>query len=178
MSDAKSLQVLVDEVSQIEQMLLEGAGEITPELEAMLAVSETFLPQKIDNYSLVIERMRFLTSFYKSRAEFVLKMSKAAEAVAERCRDNLKLAMETLQTEELVGIESKFKLVKSNPTCVVEDEAQIDESYKSVETFTKIDKKRIAEDLKIGVPVRGARLEYNRSLRSYANTPNRKAVSK
>lgn len=178
MSDMKSLRVLVNEVSEIENALLDNGGEITPEIEAMLSVKDIQLPQKVDNYALVIQRMDSLESFYKDRAKVFLAMAKAASSITDRCKFNLKSAMEELAVDELLGNDIKFKLVNSNPACVIEDESKIDGAYKIIETVIKTDNRRIIEDLKLGVPVAGARLERGRSLRQYPNSPNSKKAVK
>jgi hypothetical protein len=178
MSENKSLLELVSRAASLEEMLIQSGGEITPELEAELAITEISLPEKIDGYSLVIDRMDSIAEFYKRKADMILKLSRAASNVSDRCKFNLKSAMQTLGTEEILGFDVKFKLVNSNPSCVIDDESIIDGAYIITETITKVDKKRLTEDLKLGIPCAGARLERGVSLRQYANNPAKKAVSK
>lgn len=172
---SKSLVALAEQAAALETALVESGGELTPELEAMLAELDVKLPEKVDNYSMILDRMSMLSDFYIERAERLLKMSKAATLLKERLKDNIKIAMEKLGETEIQGVETKFKLVQSNPSVVIENEELIDAAYKVQEIKIKVEKKRIAEDLKLGVDVRGARLERTTSLREYANTPNRKA---
>ena len=168
--DSKSLRTIVSETAQLETMLIESNGEITPEIEAALSVKEINLPQKVDNYSMVIDRMESVSKFYYEKAKIFMQMSKSAESVSERCKANMKFAMQELKVTELVGNDIKFKLVKSNPAVVINDENEVDGSYKITKTTTSVDKKRIADDLKLGIPVKGAELQQNQSLRVYANT--------
>lgn len=167
----KSLAVLIDETAALEHALVESQGEITPEIEAMLAVKDTHLPEKVDAYAMVIERMDTIFAFYRAKAELFNRMAKAAEAVSNRCEYNLKTAMETLHTDEIKGHDIKFKLLKSNPAVEIEDDSKLDPAYLITETVTKVDKKRIVEDLKLGVPVAGAKLRQSFALRKYVNTP-------
>ena len=169
-----SLVSLVDQASSLEKALIETGGEVTPEIEALLAVTDIQLPEKVDSYALVIDRMESISTFYKAKAEMFLRLAKSASNVSGRCEDNLKNAMLTLGTDEITGFDVKYKLVKGNPACIIDEEAKIDGGYKITETITKVDRKRITEDLKLGVPVDGARLEYNKSLRRYANSPTSK----
>lgn len=173
MSD-KSLIVLAEEAAKIETALIESEGAITPELEAWLAEIDVSLPAKVENYSLLMDRMEALSDFYKSRADMLLKMSSAAMNVVGRCSENLKIAMEKMQVDEIKGIDVRYKLQNSNPKVVIENEELIPSEYTVIEQVKKIEKKRIAEDLKMGVPVNGARLEAGKSLRRYANTPGGK----
>lgn len=177
MNASKSLMTLVAESSELENQLIQSGGEITPEIEALLEVKDLQLPDKVDNYGLVMDRMAMISEFYTQRAEMFLKMSKAADSVIDRCKSNLKLAMENLKTDEILGHDIKFKIVKSNPTVVIEDESKIDPAYTTTQTVVKIDKKRIGEDLKVGIEVAGAKLQQGSSLRQYANTPKSKRGS-
>ncbi len=170
----KSLMALVDQASELEKALIESNGEVTEAIAALLEVNELHLPAKVDGYAFFIDRMDSVETFYNEKAAMFLKLAKSAAAVAARCEFNLKAAMLTLGTDEITGFDVKYKLVKSNPACIIEDDNKIDGSYKITETITKVDKKRIAEDLKLGVPVEGARLEYGQSLRRYANSPTSK----
>lgn len=170
MSENKSLISLVHQAANLEELLIESGGEMTPEIEILLETKEINLPEKVDNYDLMIDRMDMIEKFYKEKADFYLRLAGSAAGLAKRCKDNLKLAMQTLGMQEISGFDIKFKLIPSNPSCVVDDEGVVDGSYKITETITRIDKKRIAEDLKLGVPVSGAHLERGVSLRKYANS--------
>lgn len=173
--DKKSLVILAQESARIEMMLAESGGELTPQLEEMLAEIDIKLPQKVENYSLLMERMDALALHYNERASMLLKMSTAAKSVIERCKQNLKQAMINMQAEEIYGVDVRFKLQNNPPSVFIEDEKAIDGAYTVVVPQTiKIDKNRIKEDLKMGMTVKGARLEVGQSIRQYANTPGRK----
>lgn len=173
----KSLIALVSESAGLEQALIESGGEITPAIEALLVTKDLHLPEKVDAYSLVIDRMEVVSAFYKAKADEFLRLAKAADNVVDRCEVNLRLSMEAMHTDEILGHDVKYRLVRSNPACVITDENAVDGAYKVTETITKIDKKRLIEDLKVA-PVAGARLEQGFSLRRYLNSPAKKAVSK
>ena len=105
------------------------------------------------------------------------KVTTSFDGVVTDCSDdNIKEAMQTLETDELVGIDVRFKLSKSNPSCVIDDPEKIDAAYKTVVQEIKIDKKRITDDLKHGIPVEGAYLQESFSLRQYANSPATKGA--
>lgn len=171
---SETLRSLIQLSSNIEEMLLLSNGEITPEIENMLIVSEAQLPEKIDNYSLLMERMDTICDFYAAKAEFFAKLAAASAAISDKCEDNLKIVMMENSLEELFGNDVRFKLQKSNPSVIIEDEKKLDESYKSLVTTVKIDKKKISEDLKLGVPINGAHLEQGYHVKKYANTPGRR----
>lgn len=173
-SENKSLLALVQESNELEKQLIESNGVLTPELEAALEVKEIQLPEKVDGYNAIIERFEWIKKSYKERADFFMALSKSSQSLIDRLESNIKTAMQGLNVEELEGIDYRFKLQKSPPSVVIEDEAKIDGAYKITETITKIDKKRLAEDMKLGVPVAGAKLNQGYYVRSYSNNPTRK----
>lgn len=173
----KSLIALVSESAGLESALIESGGEITPAIESLLEIKDLHLPEKVDNYGLVIDRMQVVSAFYKAKADEYLRLAKAASNVVGRCESNLKIAMEAMHTDEILGRDIRYRLVRSNPACIITDDSKIDGAYKITETITKVDKKRLAEDLKLGVPVEGAKLEAGYSLRRYLNSPTKRAVS-
>lgn len=174
MSDSKSLVRLAEESAKIEIALAESGGELTPEIEAALAVLDLKLPAKIDGYAFFLERMAQVACHYDERVKAYERMSKSANAVIKRLEDNIKYAMESTKTDEIKGVDVRFKLSPTAGKVVIENEELIDPAYTVIEQVRKIEKKRIGEDLKAGVPVKGARLEVGTSLRRYANTPGRK----
>jgi len=168
---------MVIETSQLEQMLINAEGEITEEIQQALVIKDTHLPAKIDAYHFVLERMDHLQAFYRQKAEFFLKLAQAADRVTEALETNIKISMELAHTDELVGIDHRFKLQKSPPRVAIDDEDLVDDAYKITKVTTTIDKKAIADDIKKGCPVPGAHLEQGHSLRKFANSPARRKVA-
>lgn len=166
--------ILVNEASALEQMLIDSGGEITPEIENALVVKDQLLPEKIDNYSLIMERFEHLSEHYKSRAEMFIQIAKQCQNVQERLKENIKQAMLTLEVEEVQGFDIRFKLSKSKPKVVIFAEEVIPTEYKKEVTTIVVDKDKLREDLSIGL-VSGAKLEQSYSLRTYANTPKQKS---
>lgn len=166
---SKSLAVIVSEASALETMLVESDGEITPDVEAFLAVNAAELQQKVDSYSLIMERLETLAGYYKNRSEFFAQVSKQCESARDRLESNIENAMKVLKTDEIAGQDVRFKLVKSNPSVVIENEKLIPAEYKKEKVTVSIDKKRLGEDLKIG-DVTGAKLESKEYLRTYGKT--------
>ena len=178
MSNLKSMHEIVESVKSVETMLLESNGELTPEIEAMLLITETALPEKIDSYGLVIDRFSSLEKFYKEKSDAILRMARAFGSAQDRLKDNLKASMTTLGTDELKGFDIRFKLSATKPSVVVDAVETLDAAYTTIEQVTKVNKDRIRQDLELGVPVNGARLERGFALRSYVNSPaaQKKAV--
>jgi Siphovirus Gp157 len=173
MSDNKTLRELVSISSAIEDALIQSGGELTPELETALAVKDMQLPEKVDGYSLVIDRMSAVSEFYAEKAELFTRLSGAAKNVVSKCKDNIKFAMTEMNVTELAGYDYKFKLQNSPASVEMLDETKVPDAYKIIKTVTTVDKKKVLEDLKIGVPVEGAELKQGTHVRSYANNKAR-----
>ncbi len=167
--ESKSLALIVNQVAELENQLIESGGVVTEEIEKALLIVDTHLPEKIDQYSFTIERFDMAEEFYKNKAAFYLGLAKSMAQVTERCKENLKFAMKALGTTELEGVDVKYKLSPTNPSVVIDSEESVEEAYKITETTVKIDKKKILEDLKIGIPVNGVRMQENFRLTKSAN---------
>lgn len=171
MSDQNiSLRALVQQASDIELMLLENGGELTPEVEKQLEILDVATPVKIDNYFSLMERFDALKAVFKKKSEDMAQISKSYDAANERLKYNLREAMGIAELDELKGNDYRFKLCDSPPAVIIENEDAVPSAYKVVTQTTKIDKKRIGEDLAIGVPVPGCSLSRSRSLRKYINS--------
>ncbi len=164
---SESLRALVAQANEINQQVMEGDGVLTPELEAMLSEIELKLPQKIDAYAVIMERSEIEEAYWKEKARQCSEMAKRYSGVRSRLKDNIKFAMEQLGMSEAVGNEVRFKLTRSKPQLVINEDF-LDSKY-LVETIVKsVDKKAIEADLKEGKEVEGATLMEVFALRSYA----------
>ncbi len=164
----ETLRGLVALSNDLLNQLVELSGELSPELEAQLATLEISLPAKVDSYAYLMDRLEAEAGFWKARAESNALVMKACLAAQKRLKENLKFAMQEQKSDEIKGNDIRFKLQNSKPSLII-DEATIDPAYTFQHVETRIDKKKIEEDLKIGVPVKGAALEPSFSLRVYAN---------
>ncbi len=178
MSDLNTMKDIVIFTSMLEQMLLENGGEITEDILPYLKVKEIDLPEKVDSTDFIIERMKFISKFYSDKADVYQKLSQAADKIVEYRGEGIKDAMIELGVKELKGHDVKFVLQNSPPSVEINNEELIDEAYKETKTIVSINKKKISEDLKIGVPVAGAQLKQSQHVRRYLNTPGTKGVKK
>ena len=173
----KSLYLIVNEAMQIEQMLMESGGEVTPEIEMALSVNSSELANKVDGYQHIIERFNSLADHYKARAEFFKTIAGQCKTASDRLKDNIKFAMIELGVDEVKGQDMRFKLSTTSGTLVIEDAEMVPVEFKTEVITTEIDKKSLKEAaLKGDVP--GVKIEPGHSLRSYANTPEKKSKTK
>jgi hypothetical protein len=169
MSENKSLVSIVSEVNQIETMLIESGGEITPEIECALAVRDASVATKVDGYSYILDRLESLEEHYKNQAAFFSVISKQCKGAKDRLKDNLKGAMQEMGLDEIKGNDFRFKLSNSKPALEILDLGVVPKGYKKEVITVEIDKKALADDLAVG-EIPGARLVPSFSLRKYANT--------
>lgn len=169
----QTLMVLVNEAMNLEKMMIESGGEITPEIEAALAVKEVSLPEKVDGYSYILDRMSDMEEHFKARAEFFKEAAKHCKAAHERLTYNIKYAMQEMGTNELQGHDVRFKLAPTQGTLAIQDEEMVPVEFKKEIITTEIDKKALKEALVKG-EVPGATLTPGFSLRTYANTATKK----
>ena len=163
-----SLVAIVREVATLETLLIESGGELTPEIEAMLTVKEVNLPEKVDGYEAIMDRLDSLEGMYKERAKMFSTAAKSLGMAQDALKERLKFAMKELGVTELMGNDIRFKLSASKPRLVIEDEKLVPKEYKQETVMIEVKKDLLTEDLKIG-SVPGARLEESVSLRKYVN---------
>lgn len=178
MKEVKELSLLsmVGQSQALEQLLLTSNGEITEEIEELLAVKEIGIPAKIDSYHFVMDRMEAVSKFYKERAKMFLDAARSAANAQETIKERLKYAMKEAGVTEILGNDIRFVLSKTKPKLVIDDESIIPKEYKIEIIATELQKDILLEDLKLG-EVAGAHLEDSCSLRSYVNGPKTKKVA-
>lgn len=168
MAESKSLIALVKEAQTLFQVLAENGGELTPELETMLANIDVKLPEKIDAYKVMLDRAEAEEAYWRKRADEMQSIARGLANLQASLKDRLKFVARETNQSELVGHEYKFKIANGKSKLVI-DEKKLDTAYMMQVVTQEIDKKRIEEDLRIGVPVAGASLEETKSIRAYLN---------
>lgn len=174
----KSLITIVQETNNIETMLLESQGELTPEIESALSVNETDMAAKIDSYSYILDRFAALEKHYYDKANFFVEVAKRCGSVQERLKNNVKYSMQALGKTELLGEDIKFTLKPTAGSLNIIDEEMIPVSYKSEKLVTEINKKTLKDDIAKGAVVPGAEIKPGFSLKIVANTPDKKSKTK
>ena len=167
-NENQSLPQLVQSSHMLVQALLESGGELTAEIEQSLTEIDTKMPQKIDGYQAVLERLEIEGEYWSQKASDFAKMASGCKKARERLKDTLKHAMKELGTDELIGNDCRFKLSNSKPKLVI-NEVELDKAYYMQVTSTVVDRKKIEEEMAMGVPIAGVRLEEVKSLRPYLN---------
>lgn len=172
----KTLKELVLESGVIAQSLIESGGELTPDIESSLTENIAALPSKVDGCQAVLDRLENESDYWKAKADEFYAVSKTISNARERLKDYIKQTMLNNGVKELSGHDIRICLQNSKAKLIL-DESKVPEIYKRQIVSTVIDKDKISEDLKIGVPVEGASLQEVFALKSYMNKTRKKVAS-
>lgn len=122
---SKSLATLLNESSLLEQQLVDLCGELTPELEESLMHLETKIPEKIDRYMGLIDRLNLETNHLYDKGQKFLMASKALGNLRQKLLDNVKQTMINNQLQELKGNDEVFTIAKGKPKVIIGPDAKL-----------------------------------------------------
>lgn len=134
------------------------SGEVTPELEARMNMVETNLPEKIDGYAYVMDRLEMEEAFWKKREDEAAYIKDRFKQRREFIKSYLKMKMVENGKTELLGNVSRFYLKKCAKSLDIYDENALPATYSEEVLTLKVNSKQIKEDLENGIEVPGARL--------------------
>jgi hypothetical protein len=89
----KTLNNLIDEYRNIEDLIIDASGEITPDIEAMLESFGDALGAKLDGYAGVIGYMKGQIEYLKAEAEQYTSRAKALSNSVDAMRERMTFAM-------------------------------------------------------------------------------------
>lgn len=128
--------------------------------DTMEANGETYL---VDRTVEMIRNFEADAKAAKDEKDFFYKKQKTAENAVDRLKNELLSYLLISKQKQIKG--DKFTVTKSQSQAVfIADENSISQDY-LIEQAPKIDKKKIREDLKAGIEVKGAALQTNESVR-------------
>lgn len=165
------LTELLELQNSVTQKLLENGGLIEGEIEKMLEITEKGLPAKIDNYSLVLDRLEQESKYFKSIADRYRDAASVLNDAHTKLKDRLKMAMLEHGLLELKGREERFALSPAKGSLEV-DETKVPEEFKKTTILVEVDKEKIREKIKEGFAVPGCEMKPNFALKRYVNKGN------
>jgi len=146
---------LINEIERLE-------GEITPELEEQLAITENQLQQKSIAYLEVIRKKEAFNGLIDNEVKRLQQMKKVNNNLIDRLNDNLLMAVKTFGNYT-VGTQ-KFGTRKSSQV-IVEDVNAIPKEYKTIKVTEAADKVSIGKALKAGEEIKGCYIQENLNLK-------------
>lgn len=161
MGEKISLYELTSEHRLICDAIEEAGGEITPEIEAMLAINEENFVSKAEGYAEIIAKYTILAENAKTRKAQCERVQRVAENAVKRMKERIAQAMEEYNlTKVEVGMHKLS--FRTSQAVEITDEAKIPNDY--IKVATSVDKKKLRDDLLAGVVVEGAELKMKKSL--------------
>lgn len=167
MQEKQTLPALLKEAHAIEELLIETDGELNPILTEWMTINEVNLQVKVDAYKFVLDKLDLSIEFYKNKEDEIKKIRKLYENQIERMKSNLKNTMYLFSSDELKGIQYRFKLIKSKARVVIENEALLPIQYCREIIKYEPAKDDIKKAIEEGIQVPGAYLDQSYSLRCF-----------
>lgn len=158
---------LIQLASDVEVMLQNSFGEITPEIEQKLMALAT----KADGAAYVLDRFEKAIEFWEQRKDLCAKMACSVGHAQDRLQAYISAAMKIGQMNELKGEEFRFQLQRGQGAVVVDHQNSIPEEFMVTTIDKKPDKKKIKDAIKAGKTVTGAHVEETEILRRYPVRP-------
>jgi hypothetical protein len=160
---------LVSEYKQIEEMLYESGGEITPEIESLLQVNKENLEEKLDNMAKVVANLEGDINACEGEIHRLASMKLSKELAIRSIKKAMLTALTNVTTPDKRGVHrvetSTFKLsTRKSEQVVITDLRALPSKYKTVTTSEAPDKNAIKIDLKEGKIIKGASLSTNLNL--------------
>lgn len=149
--------------NQLAEELIDNEGELTPELETALAITEEQLQNKSVAYSFVIKQMDADIDTIDAEIKRLQAAKKQREKASEYLKERIKHAMELFSITEIKTPLVKINFRKSE-SVEVENVNWLDEKYKTVKVVETADKRAIKEALENGAEIMGCRIVTNQNL--------------
>jgi hypothetical protein len=163
----ESLMALALQKSQLEQLIIESNGEMTPELESQIAVNADSIALKADSYNNILEWCEHSETYYRSMAAKYEIVARSYVTLEKRLKHNIRETMLMMDSKEIMGHGVRFVLSFLKPKLEIFDEDKLPMSMLD-EVVTHVpNKDRIRDALESGIEVSGARLIPTTSLRKY-----------
>ena len=141
-------------------MLEETGGELTPELDEALAITEQNFVSKAENYGKAILHYKQLVAAAKAETDRIKAIQKTCENAIARMEERLRDAMILFDKPKVEMATLKLSLRKSERV-VIDDENNLPADCIVVKT--EVSKTEVKRHLKAGETI-GAHLEENQSL--------------
>lgn len=157
----QSLYNITEDQRLINAMLEETGGELTPEIEeAMLITEENFI-SKAEAYGATISEYDAQAEACAQEIKRLQAFKKTCENVSKRMKERISDAMMTFDKDKVTAGTFRFSFRKSMAV-VVENEELIPEEY--FRTERTICRKELMDALKAGEVIAGAMIETRQTL--------------
>lgn len=143
--------------------IIDNGGEVTPEIETQLQITEAELQEKATSYGYVVKSLEYDCEVIDAEITRLNGLKKSRQSTIERMKNTVSEAMQNCGIFEVKSPTMKLSFLKSEK-CEIYSEKQIPAIYKREVTTVKIDKAAIKKAIKAGETVAGARIQENQNL--------------
>jgi hypothetical protein len=162
----KKLYDIQGEFLELMEELEMAEGEITPELEEKLKISEQEFHPKAVGFAKYIEVTKDDIKLAKEKRDRIDKYIKAKEKQEKFLKESIQSAMQMFGIRKVEwGLGGSMWLQKNADSYPVHDEELIPAEYKITKTVVELNRDLIKERLKSGVEVPGAGIKQSESIR-------------
>lgn len=160
--ESQSLFDITLEQKSLINRIEELEGEITPEIEEQLIITEGQLKQKSIAYLEVIRKKEAFNNLIDNEIKRLQAMKKTNNNLVDRLKDNLLMAVNTFGNFT-IGTQ-KFGTRKSSQV-IVEDVNSLPKEYKTIKVTEAADKTAIKKALQSGKEIDGCFIQENLNLK-------------
>ena len=159
----KSLFQIESDYLELSNQLIEADGELTPELEQALQITQDELESKGISYGYIIRKFETETDIIDAEIKRLQALKKAREKSSERLKERIKSAMELFDIQKIESPLLKLSFRKSE-SVEVEDINNLPAMYKTIKVTETADKRLIKSALETGKEIEGCRIVINNNL--------------
>lgn len=160
---APTLYAVTADMQHVLAIIEEGGGELTPELEQALAITEEQFAAKAEDYGYAILNLKAMAAAAKAEKDRLANLQKFYENAYKRIEGALTAAMQALDHPKVENASMRLFLRHSEAT-EVDDLEAVPAAYKVTKVEVVADKTAIKKAIQAGEDVPGAHLVENVSL--------------
>lgn len=156
-----TLYQITEEQQRINALLEESGGEITPEIESLITITEANLVNKGESYAKAIFHYKRVEKAIKAEEERLSKIKKTCQNIQANLKERLTGAMLVFEKEVLEYDTFKISFRKST-SVEIDEQANIPNEF--IKVKTEVDLRGLSDSLKAGSQFAGIRLKENKNI--------------
>lgn len=157
----QTLYNITEDQRLINAMLEENGGELTPEIEEAMQITEENFLDKAEAYGATITEYDAQAEACDAEIKRLLSYKRTCQNVSRRMKERLSDAMRTFHRENVTAGTFRFSFRKSTAVVVENEDMIPDEFFKTERTLCK---KELKDALKAGDIIVGAKLETRQTI--------------
>lgn len=157
----QSLYTIAEDQRLINAMLEENGGELTPEIEEAMQITEENFMAKAEAYGATISEYDAQAEACDAEIKRLLSYKRTCQNVSRRMKERLSDAMHTFNRDKVTAGTFRFSFRNSTAVRIENEDIIPEEFFKTERTLCK---KELMDALKAGEYIAGAALETRKSI--------------